>query len=1232
MVIDNKLLFGGLNTDDEDRVIPNGDYRFALNIRNSKSDSDSQGAIENIKGTAVHYVDFGSADYKAIGAYDDSLNNKIYWLVYSSDLNHLILEYDVVNNTSTTVISGSALNFSPNRLIVEQNIAIIDGLIYWVNIKPYKINIEDAKAGIIDGNNEDSILAIRPAPNYPPTVKYGSNLDIKTNNVRAKLFQFRCKYVYSDNEESAWSPISKIATPNVDDSSTLAENENKYRPFSYYNTSLNNFIRVSIGFNKIVNPLVKRIKIAFREQNYGDFYLAEDRDVDDILGTVFDFDFYNNESYTSIDNDGNKGMRLFDNVPLESNTQSLIDGNKIAYGGITDNFDPVDIQIKTTPKYTTNTISPPPAFIDVLKYQSFPNQWGFNQSLFEAYDSYAANHLAAINVNGTITTLDRVGTDNFKNVQQGNNTYYLNKGAVTTAKWYLVELSIGNSNIVEGLRYTVKLDIWYYDYGTGNIRSWCPSTQVVVDNYIMSFPQQDRAYRLALKIKDSIAALSLDLGHTIISFDHFAVATWSFGWGQNVSNGTRLLRFRVNGNLKVSAVSNVSGFKNFGKGVYSDVLWDKGKDEYFKVEDAGAIYGVAPTVKVYADWTLLTEKSLKNGANHGIGIVYYDNPNRCGLTNISKEKLFYVPFPTESDKRGNIPPNSYLSSTDLEVEIEHLPPLWAKYYQIVYTGNQTIENVQGSTGYKGFIQFKINDYNSSAGITGASSCKVDELTQFNDQTPESVDIGYGYSKGDRIRFIMNENGDYLSKYADVEIISFDQSTSKLVFKKPDITINSGYTVEIYTPKKQVDDTFYYEVGELRKIINGYHMGDSQDQSATTNAKLLLTDIGDVYMRYRVAPTSRQIEDYHYSDYYKSDSWDKGRVNIVDNNITQTYRPTTIRYSNSYIPETNINGLSRFDDFDFEAYDQRYGSIKLLYSKDRQLNVFQQLKTGRIGVNRSTIYSANGDVSSISRVDKVLNEIEYYAGEYGIGNNPESFAVYGNSMYFTDVKRGVVCRLSSNGIVPISEYKMHNYFNDIFELLDNSSLEYKVIGTYDVRFDEYVLHITNGNIQETIAFSEGKNRWVTFYSFNPEYMISNKTGLISFNDGLLHLHNKSVRYNSFYENLYPSQIKIVSNIEPTKVKLYTNITEDSSDVWKLIEATNQNNQKTSLEYTDFEDVEGVYKAHLFKDENTPNVAYPLIEGDEIRGHSLSLLFENDKTTFTKLFSIGVLQNLSELTNR
>jgi len=1241
MPLEKRIFTTGMNDDDEERIIPPSSYRYALNIRNSKSDSDSQGAIENVKGNIVCYYDFlVNGIYKCIGAYDDNLNNKIYWFVWSDVGNHLILEYSVVNNTVAAVIFGTALNFQKDKLIVEQNVAIIDGLMYWLNVKPYKINIEKAKAGQINGFNEQDLLAVKKSPTYPPTVIFETDSTKKQNSVRGKLFQFRYQWVYDDSEESAWSPISKVATP---------LNEGQFRPNGYYPTEINNNIRVDIDLG---SSLVKRVRIAFRESNIGDFYLFRDIDkslTPPPLTTSLSYNFFNDEVYIPLDNNGNKGMRLFDWMPLTANAQALIDGNRIAYGGITEGYDPVNIDIDITQVTGVLPKLPPPkATVTINNQWAYGNMYGVNVGDFKTYFTEGRE------VTNTFTTYNPFPNtytqpnpyftyykivDNTQNVQWyrewinnwsgigGYNyakLYNLTEKKDSTGAWgnddpniwvtdvHTLEVILDNNlgaSISEGARVIIKIKAEWYNFKslTTNYRIFTLQETAV---------NGDTANSVLSRFRTQINTLTYIDPFVEISFSS-SVGGWSRGLNSNVGSNSAVLGVQIKGIVPTDKV------------VVMDFL------DRFMTNESGfpcLINTQTIGIQTLADWTAKSEKTLKMGAKHGIGIVYKDYAGRSGLTNTETEKNFYVKFPTE-----RLIPNDFITDViSLKVSVNHKAPLWADTWQIVYTGNQTIEKTDGILGYKGFIQIRLDAVIQDPYISNAYRSSITFITTYNDSTAENLFLGYGFSKGDRIRFLKDSNDNYYQEYIDVEIISYSAG-QQLVFKKPSVVISGSPVVEIYSPKKENTNEFYYEVGEVYKCVDGLHYGDINQVEdingiITTPATVTLDDIGDVYLRFRTSPMNTQVEDYGYSDFYKSDSWDKGRPNIVDNNIKQIYRPSTIRYSQPYIPETNINGLSRFDDFDFEVYERLYGDIRLLYPSDRLLNVFQRLKVGRVGVSQSVIYSADGTSAAVSRVNKVLNEIVYYAGEYGIGDNPESFAVYGNAKYFVDVKRGVVCRLGADGITTISEYKMHNYFNDIFNALDTNSLPYKVIGTYDVRFDEYIIHITNGIIQETLSFSEGKNRWVSFYSYYPEYMISNRIGLISFNKGQLYRHNENMLYDNFYGLTYSSKIKFLCNLDPNKIKVFTTITEDATEVWDMSEATNQNGQKTSLIADDFDDVEGVYKAALLKDENTPNVAVPLIEGDEIRGHSLTITLENDSTGFVKLFSVGVGVTLSELTNR
>ena len=78
--------FAGLNSDDEDRAMPKGDYRSATNIRNGSSDTGSVGAIENLKGNLQRLKTAFQTGiyYSTIGAYEDAVGNSIIYFLAES--------------------------------------------------------------------------------------------------------------------------------------------------------------------------------------------------------------------------------------------------------------------------------------------------------------------------------------------------------------------------------------------------------------------------------------------------------------------------------------------------------------------------------------------------------------------------------------------------------------------------------------------------------------------------------------------------------------------------------------------------------------------------------------------------------------------------------------------------------------------------------------------------------------------------------------------------------------------------------------------------------------------------------------------------------------------------------------------------------------------------------------------------------------------------------------------
>lgn len=138
-----------MNQDDSEIDMQNGFSRYNLNCRIGSSGSDSVGAIENVVGNNLVFIQLPDGNNTTIGAYNYKLKNKVYYFNYNDQGNHSILEYNHNTNTGQLVITSSILNFDPKFLITGINVIDLDNLndlLYWVERKnpPRKINIQKA--------------------------------------------------------------------------------------------------------------------------------------------------------------------------------------------------------------------------------------------------------------------------------------------------------------------------------------------------------------------------------------------------------------------------------------------------------------------------------------------------------------------------------------------------------------------------------------------------------------------------------------------------------------------------------------------------------------------------------------------------------------------------------------------------------------------------------------------------------------------------------------------------------------------------------------------------------------------------------------------------------------------------------------------------------------------------------------------------------------------------------
>lgn len=234
--------------------------------------------------------------------------------------------------------------------------------------------------------------------------------------------------------------------------------------------------------------------------------------------------------------------------------------------------------------------------------------------------------------------------------------------------------------------------------------------------------------------------------------------------------------------------------------------------------------------------------------------------------------------------------------------------------------------------------------------------------------------------------------------------------------------------------------------------NRYHTGNLQNQSATQNA---IIDTGF----FNCIAYGNGVESYKIRDSIKGKPITLGnRVTTVsEQDYKEIRRFADVTYSGVYNDETNLNRLNEFNLglLNFKPLEDSYGPVEKLFGRRTDILTLQEDKISYILANKNLLTDSTGE-SVVASVPEVLGNQVARTEDYGISNNPESFAEFGSHKFFTDAKRGVVIHLFGDNqnerLTVISAYGMRSWFRDMFI----GDFNTQKLGGYDPYMDEYVL--------------------------------------------------------------------------------------------------------------------------------------------------------------------------------
>ena len=1109
--------------------------------------------------------------------------------------------------------------------------------------------------------------AVKIQPTYRPNTTLELDSSYAKNNILDNLFQFKYRYIHHDNENTSYSPISNINidpefarntpinfTEYLDVANTIIVD---------YDDSVSDVNKIEVVAREgndgefVLIDTVQNSFVKYLKKRKNEILTQAGLDVSDLYNEDKSYiKFRNNGVYPFVDKSDSD--KLFDSVPKLAKAQTVLSNNRLAYGNILEGYDntPLVLSSAFTDDDSPLVQSSKTSFGVYGDNDGTSYQYGhldYNGSPSSDENSEALNSSVGVllteegwQAGGETFPEDNIGW----NPAGGGNLrirFYIDLASIelndTDSQTINIDLgmrcartySLSGATQKRACRLQMNVDI------TGL------TTINEVRNRIKNKFEQDAweggttlsttAYSAVSKNNGSVNLENFGATRMFASFnfqannldDNFQTGS-GISWNSNNAGW----KFTQTNSL-FQLISGEPGVSTFKSGAFHDF-----GIAYFDETNRCSFVNVAP--------------------DFGPSVELQEAYNTSSIQTSLNGSRPYNPFVTESD--GNIG-----QASGIEFCIYNKPPSWATHYQFFYAGNTSVDefiqvtvpiaiagegndtqmylSLQSLKNHKSsynestnaLIDFDIANGDRIRFISCESNSVRRKFTEYLDFEITGFDlydeVADASPNGNPIDIASGQEGFYIRiGNPGSETVGLEGASDVSIDHSGFSLATSGYNkliAEIYRPKKtqESENLVYYEIGGKKEIggqgISKYHSGDVNqvpeyfyDKDVDTfvslsPAKVTLRE-GDVYLKNRNMFTQANgstlegfiCEDYFLNDFHRTNHYDKGRVNAVNNNAAERRLNASVYYSEAYVSTGAINGLSNFNlaNIPYFDYNKDFGSIQHLGNKDNDLIIFHESKVGRVLVGKDILNTASGSgLVSLSN-DIIGDYVNLYAGNFGCGLHPESIVKHSHKFYFVDINKGAVLRLSSDGLTAISEYGMKDYFRDLGEMyvkydpnnigetsdVDKDDERYLIVGGYDPKYDEYVVTfheilsrfeggfanakpgVWSGNISNwdnlvtktnqltsgsdttifnavTVAFSEGVNRWSSFYSFIPEYYAKINKQFITFKQGRLYRQNSSdmyardyVNFNYFYGNDHLSYIDFIFNSEPSIVKTYNAI--------------------------------------------------------------------------------------------
>ena len=634
-----------------------------------------------------------------------------------------------------------------------------------------------------------------------------------------------------------------------------------------------------------------------------------------------------------------------------------------------------------------------------------------------------------------------------------------------------------------------------------------------------------------------------------------------------------------------------------GARIFIEELVKPGTRWRFKRDPDKVVYSSLPftepyTTRGFDDGRYRNEANIYTGAygirNVNLGSTYAEDRNMWAGYQIRQRWTVVVDPPIGSGPLGYNP----IHGTDPSVVTDVTDENWRR--ALHHDGMGDPDYIQILSSYS----MNSDSYSSNPGIWETEPKEAAELDIYyqasrliplhiNDRTCEEyIPLGSCFYKTGWSGASVGSGGIHVNKKYTITSVSGD---GVLTFESG-IVNSSGNDVGLLLPTTQTsstvesildqlqdtgigDDTTNYEVGDIIDIElpNGTFLsaeiaetavtGDTTLKINTTNTNQSSHSLGwsNCWSFGNGAESDRIRDDFNAP---QMDNGVKASATIGNERVKEEHKKYGMIWSGLYNANAKVNETNQFIAGEKITKDinPSHGSIQALKTGDTLLRIFCEDKVLKAYTNRDALYNADGKTNVVAS-NATVGDVTAYQGDFGISKNPESLVKTPYNHYFVDVNRGKVLALSAEGVRPISEIGMKDYFADTM-----GSYVVKAIGTYDERKNEYNVTLNKAysennqylpTEQITVSYNEGSKGWASFKSFyktqsaSPasvqglEHGISQNNNYYTFFDGHIWKHHSNETRNNFYGQQHTSDFTVLFNDVKEQVKSFTTIGYEGS---------------------------------------------------------------------------------------